>query len=170
VPARRDSSNRSEVRIRHAAPSDLAALIELENSTFTSDRMSARQLRHHLRNASAALLVAVSNREIAGSAVLFLHAGHRSARLYSIAVSARARGAGVGKALLAAAERAAAEHGRDLMRLEVRKENRAARTLYERAGYRRFGTKKRYYEDGHDAERYEKTLARRGAISSRSKR
>ena len=170
MPARRNSSNRPEVRVRRAAPSDLAALIELENSVFTSDRMSARQLRHHLRNASAAVLVAMRNRELVGSAVLFLHAGHRSARLYSIAVSPRARGAGVGKALLAAAERVAGEQGRDLMRLEVRKENKAARMLYEQHGYRRFGTKKRYYEDGHDAERYEKALARRGAISSRSRR
>jgi ribosomal-protein-alanine acetyltransferase len=167
VPARRDSSHDPEVRIRRAAPSDLAALIELENSVFTSDRMSARQLRHHLHNGSAAVLVAVRNREIVGSAVLFLHAGHHSARLYSIAVSARARGTGVGKVLLAAAECVAAERGRDLMRLEVRKENKAARTLYERHGYRRFGTKNRYYEDGHDAERYEKTLTRRGAVSSR---
>lgn len=170
MPARRISSNDPEVRIRRAAPSDLAALIELENSVFTSDRMSARQLRHHLRNASAAVLVATRKREIAGSAVLFLHAGHHSARLYSIAVSPRARGAGVGKALLAAAERVAVEQRRDLMRLEVRKENKAARTLYEHHGYRRFGTRKRYYEDGHDAERYEKTLARRGAVPSRFKR
>jgi ribosomal protein S18 acetylase RimI-like enzyme len=132
--------------------------------------MSARQLRHHLHNASAAVLVATRNREIVGSAVLFMHAAHRSARLYSIAVSARARGAGVGKTLLAAAERVAGDHGRDLMRLEVRKENKAARTLYEQRGYRSFGTKKRYYEDGHDAERYEKTLTRRGAQSSRFKR
>ena len=72
--------------------------------------------------------------------------------------------------MLAAAERIAGEKGRDLMRLEVRKENKAARTLYEHHGYRRFGTKKRYYEDGHDAERYEKALARRGAMSSRFKR
>ena len=115
MPARRNSSNDPEVRIRRAAPSDLAALIELENSVFTSDRMSARQLRHHLRNASAAVLVAIRNREIAGSAVLFLHAGHRSARLYSIAVSDKARGGGIGKILLAAAERVAREDGRDLM-------------------------------------------------------
>jgi ribosomal protein S18 acetylase RimI-like enzyme len=132
--------------------------------------MSARQLRHHLRNPSAAILVAMRNRELAGSAVLFLHAGHRSARLYSIAVSARARGAGIGRALLAAVERVAREYGRELMRLEVRKDNKAARALYKQHGYRRFGMKKRYYEDGHDAERYEKSLTRRGALSPSIKR
>ena len=71
---------------------------------------------------------------------------------------------------LSAFNLALSEDGRDLMRLEVRKDNKAARTLYERHGYRRFGAKKHYYEDGHDAERYEKTLARRGAISSRTRR
>ncbi|MGH8171614.1 MAG: ribosomal protein S18-alanine N-acetyltransferase [Rhodanobacteraceae bacterium] len=170
MPARRDSSTTSAVRIRRAVRSDLAALVDLENRTFASDRMSARQMRHHLDNASAGVLVAVSGGEVVGSAVVFLHPRHRSARLYSIAVSASARGLGVGKRLLEAAERMAGERGRDLMRLEVRNENAAARSLYEQQGYRHFGRRKRYYEDGHDAERYQKTLGPRGLVSSRARR
>ena len=165
MPARRDSSKRSSVRIRRATPSDLAALVDLENSTFISDRMSARQLRHHLDNASSAVLVATRDGEVVGSAVLFLHARHRSARLYSIAVSAGARGGGIGQVLLAAAERVATAQGRAVMRLEVRSENSPARKLYERNAYRSIGRRKGYYEDGHDAERYEKSLARRGLSS-----
>jgi ribosomal protein S18 acetylase RimI-like enzyme len=146
-------------------PSDLAALVDLENSTFVTDRMSARQLRHHLGNASSRMLVATRDGEIAGSALVFLHARHRSARLYSIAVSNRARGGGIGLALLRAAERVAISGGRSAMRLEVRAENAPARTLYERNGYRYIGRRKGYYEDGHDAERYEKALARRSPRS-----
>jgi ribosomal protein S18 acetylase RimI-like enzyme len=170
VPARRDSSDRPFVRIRRATPRDLAALVDLENASFVTDRMSARQLRHHLDNASSRVLVATRDGEIAGSAVVFLHARHRSARLYSIAVSDRARGGGIGLALLTAAERVASADGRSVMRLEVRGENAPARTLYERNGYRHIGNRKGYYEDGHDAERYEKALARRGPASSRTRR
>jgi len=43
------------------------------------------------------------------------------------------------------------------------------RKLYERNGYRSIGRRKGYYEDGHDAERYEKSLARRD-LSSGSRR
>lgn len=148
------------IRIRRARDGDLAALIELENSAFTSDRLSARQLRHHLRNRQAELLVAVRGEALLGAAVVFFHAGHRSARLYSIAVAAHARGSGIGAMLLTAAERAAQSRDSATLRLEVRTDNAAARQLYERRGYRRIATKVRFYEDGRDAFRYEKTLTR----------
>ena len=79
---------------------------------------------------------------------MFFHAAHRIARLYSIAVAPEARGTGIGEALLAAAERHARTRGAIAMRLEVRADNAAAQRLYERRGYRRFGIRRRYYEDG----------------------
>lgn len=162
MPARRTSSTTPAIRIRRARAADLAALVDLENASFQTDRMSARQLRHHIDNASAIVLVAARREEIVGSAVVFLHPRHRSARLYSIAVSEDARGAGIGKQLLAAAERIAKTGGRAALRLEVREENQSARALYERNGYVLRGIQRGYYEDGHDAVRYEKTLGRRG--------
>jgi len=160
VPPRAAAIDPTLVRIRRARRADLAALIELENRTFESDRLSARQLRRHLDNPAAVLLVAVRGDDVLGVAVVFSPPRHRAARLYSIAVSAHARGAGIGELLLAAAERAARARGKSLIRLEVRAENAAAQGFYERRGYRRFGTKPGFYEDGHDALRYEKALAR----------
>lgn len=145
-------------RIRRARVEDLAALIELENASFAVERMSARQLRRHLRSASATVVVAASQRRLLGAAVLFLRSRSRVGRLYSIAVAAEARGRGIGEALLQAVERAAARRGCDRLRLEVRLDNAAAQRLYERHGYRRFGLRRGYYEDGHDALRYEKAL------------
>jgi len=110
-------------------------------------------------NPAADVLVAVRGDAIVGAAVVFFHAGHRIPRLYSIAVAPEARGTGIGEALLAAAERAAKARGRRAFRLEVRTDNAAARRLYERRGYRVFGAKPRYYEDGCDAVRYEKALS-----------
>jgi ribosomal protein S18 acetylase RimI-like enzyme len=122
--------------------------------------MSARQLRRHLANPGAAVVVAILDREISGAAVVFFHSSHRIARLYSIAVAAQARGFGIGERLLKAAERIAQARKSAALRLEVRGDNAAAQRLYERRGYRRFGTRKHYYEDGRDALRYEKSFAR----------
>ncbi len=152
----------AEIRIRRARDADLARLVEIENAIFVTDRMSRRQLRHHLANPQADLLVATRAGEIAGAAVVFFHARHRVGRLYSIAVAAEARGTGVGKALLEAAERVARRRGRETFRLEVRTDNAHARRLYERRGYHAIGTKAGYYEDGCDAVRYEKALTRTG--------
>ena len=157
------------IRIRRARSADLAALVALENRVFATDRLSARQWRHHLANPGAAILVAGHGRDLVGAAVVFFQARHRIARLYSIAVAREARGAGVGEALLASAERTARARGSRALRLEVRTDNAAAQRLYERRGYCRFGRKERYYEDGATALRYEKTLVppRRGVSPSR---
>lgn len=148
----------SEVHIRRATSGDLAALVELENAAFAVERMSARQLRRHLESLSADVLVAIRERRVVGAAVLFFRRANHVARLYSIAVADSERGHGIGEALLAAAEQAARRRGSRTLRLEVRVDNAAAQRLYERRGYRRFGTRAGYYEDGQDALRYEKAL------------
>lgn len=145
-------------RIRRALPADLDALVALERAAFTTDHLSQRQYRRHLRSDSAAVLAAVDGSELLGKAVVFFHRGRDIARLYSIAVADAARGRGLGVALLAAAERNAYRHGARRMRLEVRQDNAAAIRLYERTGYRRFGAYAGFYEDGANAWRYEKGL------------
>ena len=149
----------NDLCVRRATVDDLVALVELENASFAVERMSARQLRRHLHSASALIVVATAQRRLLGAAVLFLRSRSRVGRLYSIAVAAGARGRGVGETLLQAVERAAAKRGCDRLRLEVRVDNAGAQRLYERHGYRRFGLRRGYYEDGHDALRYEKPLA-----------
>ena len=150
---------RRPFRIRPAHEEDLAPLIDLENRVFTADRMSARQWRHHLGSDSARVLVAVRSGRIIGAAVVFFHASHRIARLYSISVAPEARGEGIGEALLAASEQLARKRGATAMRLEVRTDNRPAQRLYERHGYGLFAVRFKYYEDGCDAKRYEKALS-----------
>lgn len=147
------------VHIRRATIDDLADLVELENSTFVIERMSARQLRRHLESLSAEILVATRQRRVVGAAVVFFRRANDIARLYSIAVAASERGNGLGEALLAAIAHAARRRGSRRLRLEVRSDNAAAQRLYERLGYRHFGSHANYYEDGHDAHRYEKPLA-----------
>ena len=145
-------------RVRRATVGDLSALVALEQATFSLDRMSGRQWRRHIDSVSADVLVAVRERQLIGAAIVFYRRGGDIARLYSIAVAAGERGAGTGAILLAAVEQAARRRGSKRLRLEVRADNAAAQRLYERAGYRQFGMRDAYYEDGADAQRYEKPL------------
>lgn len=147
-----------DFHVRRATSGDLGALVELENASFAVERMSERQLRRHLDSLSAEIFVAIRDRHVVGAAVLFFRRGSPVARLYSIAVAASERGRGVGECLLATAEGAARRRGARAIRLEVRAENRGAQRLYERSGWHRFGFRTAYYEDGHDALRYEKPL------------
>jgi [ribosomal protein S18]-alanine N-acetyltransferase len=143
------------IAIRPAQASDLDAIEDLERAVFAGDRLSRRSLKAFIASHNR-LLVATDPVGIVGYALVIWRRGGRLARLYSIAVSARMAGRGVGRALLAAAQTHAVEQGCAALRLEVREHNRRAIALYERLGYRRFGRYEDYYEDGSAALRLEK--------------
>lgn len=143
---------------RLAVPENLPQLLQLEEECFQQDRLSSRSVRRLIRVPSAGFLVAESAGELPGYALLLYRRGSEVARLYSLAISARARGQGLGSGLLERSERHAVERGCSRLRLEVRIDNEVAIGLYERRGYRRFGHIEGFYEDGSDAWRYEKTL------------
>ncbi len=147
------------MQIRDAEDADLDGLQALEARSFASDRMARRSLRRLIDGPSASLRVAVGRGELQGYHLVLFRKGSLVARLYSIAVDDRHRGAGVGARLLADAESVARDHGRDMLRLEVREDNAAAISLYERRGFTPIGRHAAYYADGTDALRYQKTLA-----------
>ena len=148
----------SQAHVRRASAADLDALVELEHHAFTTDRVSRAQYRRHVAGTTAAVLVAEIEARIVGSAVVFFRRGSDGARLYSVAVSDRVRGQGIGDVLVDAAELAARHHGCRRIFLEVRHSNASAIRLYERRGYRRIGAIPGFYEDGEDAWRYQKDL------------
>ncbi|MDP2732333.1 MAG: peptidase C39 family protein [Hoeflea sp.] len=82
----------------------------------------------------------------------------RQGRVELLAVAPGQAGKGYGRALLTAAESAAMEHDRILLRLEVREDNATAIALYKTASYRRIGRVPDYYADGMAALRFEKLL------------
>jgi ribosomal protein S18 acetylase RimI-like enzyme len=144
--------------IRAATPDDVAALVALENRVFETDRISERSFRRLLTRGHQATLVAETD-AIVGYITLLFHAGSSLARVYSIAVAPEARGLGLARKLLEAAEHAATAEGRAFIRLETRVDNIAAQTLFRSLGYRVFGHYPDYYEDHADAVRMEKLLA-----------
>ena len=68
------------------------------------------------------------------------------AELLTISVLPEARRSGIGAGLLAACEDGARASGAARLFLEVAEGNVAARTLYDRAGYRECGRRKGYYQ------------------------
>lgn len=144
--------------VRRAVATDEDALCALEQRVFCGDRLSRAQFRRHLDSDSALVLVCTDHGRLLGDAVVFFRRGATASRLYSLVAAPEARGRGVGRALLAAAERQSRRRRCSELRLEVRVDNERAIELYERAGYSRFGYRAEYYEDGCDAWRYHKTL------------
>ena len=144
--------------IRPARQGDMDALVVLERASFRGDRIARRSFRRALAVRNAAVIVEVARGWLRGYALVFFRAGSGVARLYSIAVDGAARGRGVGRGLLAEAERAARQRGRRTMRLEVRRDNGPSLALFRGAGYRQFGEIPDYYEDGMTALRFEKAL------------
>lgn len=145
--------------IRPGQATDLPALLALEQRSFDHDRMSRRSFARLLAGDTALWRVADSPDGVLGYALVLFRRSSRIARLYSIAIDAGVRGRGLGRTLLQAAERSAADRGADRMRLEVRPDNTAAIALYQAAGYRSIGRYPAFYEDGSDALRLEKALS-----------
>lgn len=144
--------------IRTARADDVDALCAIENAVFEGDRISRRSFRQLIDHETAQALVAESNGSVAGYAMVLFRKGSGVARLYSFAIAPDFGGKGIGRSLLDAAEHVAYEHGRMMLRLEVREDNARAIRLYEQNGYRKIGQEPDYYEDGMTALRYEKTL------------
>lgn len=127
------------------------ALLDLENSCFESDRIARRNLRRLLCSPSALCIGAFQGKELAGSMVVLFRSNSSIARIYSLAVAPHTRGLGIGKRMIAKAEREARARGCRCLRLEVRMDNPAAIRLYERCGFTDTKMRPGYYEDGTDA-------------------
>lgn len=134
-------------RLRAAMPSDARGIEALEK-LFPGNRMRLPSIRRILRVPSARVWVVEGSEGIVGALMLLTRADTRYARVYSLAVAPQARGQGLGKRLLRAAERWAQQAGCAGMRLEVRASNRIARKLYAAQGYREIARLEGYYDDG----------------------
>ncbi|GJD85790.1 GNAT family N-acetyltransferase [Methylobacterium haplocladii] len=148
--------------VRLAVAADIDALVALENASFVDERATRRAIRYSLRSPTMSVLAAVTDdaegEVLVGAATIERRRGSRIARLASIAVSSSRSGQGLGSLLLDAVEVEALAQGCSLLRLEARTDNLGAIRLYERRGYRHYGTKPDYYQDGTAALCFEKML------------
>ncbi len=144
--------------IRPAKLSDIDQLTGIEKRCFETDLISRRQWRYLLTRSHADILLSEDNEGLAGYVMVLYNRATSVARLYSIAIEERARGMGIGRRLVNAAETAARDQGRFYIRLEIREDNAASLRLFEGLGYHRFGVLADYYEDHMPALRFEKSL------------
>ena len=146
--------------LRPARLSDLDALLQLENATFTSDLLSRRRMRHWVGASNGIFIVAVDASDaLAGYALVFTRRDSTSARIYSLALAPSARGQGLGSRLIRDIEQRCRAAGFTHIYLEVAHDNRPALALYDKLGYARIRSLPQFYEDGKDAWRMEKALA-----------
>jgi len=151
------------MRVRRARLADLDALVRLEQS-FSSDRLSRASFRHLLRRGHAEIWVCENHGEVAGNAVVLYRRGIRAARCYSLVVRPTERRRGIARTLMKRAEAAALARGCREMRLEVRPDNAAAVGFYRKHGYETTGKFPGFYEDGSEAMKMCKRLARAAEI------
>ncbi|MDZ4257829.1 MAG: ribosomal protein S18-alanine N-acetyltransferase [Gemmatimonadales bacterium] len=133
----------SRCQLRPTDLADLPALVALERAAF-SDPWTASQLAQALDDESAVALVLEDGPgEVVGSVLARVVADE--AEVLTIAVAPSHRRRGLGRRLLDAAIAAAADRGAATVWLEVRASNRAARGMYESAGFVAAGLRRGYY-------------------------
>jgi len=141
--------------VRRAGAEDIAFLAELEKAIFSLPQ-SAKDFETMLDAPDKVLLVAEQD----GRAVGYIGAYTvcRETDILTIAVDPAARRCGVGKCLLAALIDTLREDS-DVIFLEVRESNAAARSLYASFGFAELGKRRGYYKfPTEDAVLYKKEL------------
>lgn len=141
-----------------AVTADVKGLVELEETCFETDRLSARQYRYFIKKPTALVISARHGSSVIAAAVVLFRKNSRIARLYSLAVHPDYRQRGLAAELNEFAEKCARRFHCHEIRLEVRKDNRKAIRFYEKHGYTHMGEYRKFYEDGADALRMRKLL------------
>jgi ribosomal-protein-alanine N-acetyltransferase len=126
-------------------------VLPLERELFVDDRWTERTYWSELGQLDTRhYLVALEGNDVVGYAGLCDYPDE--AFVQTIAVAATSQGKGLGARLLQALLDEAERRGQHRVLLEVRADNEAAITLYERFGFRRTGVRRGYYQpSGTDA-------------------
>jgi ribosomal-protein-alanine N-acetyltransferase len=135
--------------IRRAGLSDVATIYRIERKCFGRRSFSKSHIIWLLKNPSAVTYIYYHG-EQAVAAIMLKEEGE-AARVVSIGVVPDHRRRGIGKELMALAEREMRGKGVRVMKLEVSVSNEGAIAFYKRLGYVYDGVLKGYYSWGEDA-------------------
>ncbi|HYE20387.1 MAG TPA: GNAT family N-acetyltransferase [Tepidisphaeraceae bacterium] len=141
-----------EITIRAATRADLEGVNALEQSCFSTYKLSRRQLSYLQARQTAVFLVAEADGQIVGEGIALVrhHKSGTSGRIYSLAVDPARRGLGLGERLMKQMLAQLAGQGVRRVYLEVEGSNLGALKLYERLGFATIGKLPDYYGEGHD--------------------
>ena len=145
------------MKLRTATAADIPALVAISVECGTAAQWSEAAYRRMLSANSDYEVIVAAEQEVVGFAVA--HVIGPEWELENVAVAAPAQRRGIGSALVNDIIRRAAARGANVVYLEVRESNAAARQLYLRCGFRETGRRPRYYsQPPEDAVLYEKRL------------
>lgn len=133
------------IALRTAVADDLDAIMALEQASFALTAWSRQTMAKEMASEWGRYVVAVDD---AGDVVGYvgLRAVGVEGDIQTIAVAASARGAGLGRRLLAEAQQDARMRGVRELFLEVREDNAPARSLYASEGFEEIGVRPGYYQ------------------------
>ena len=134
--------------IRKASVADVGEIVGLETISHDQDHFGRRQFRYLLTKANAVTLVTLIRGKIIGACVIAFRKGSGVCRIYNLMVHPEHRRRGLGEGLLEEATKLSIKRGCRLIRLEVRQDNKAAISFYERYGFIRGEAIVDYYENG----------------------
>ncbi|MGC2520146.1 MAG: ribosomal protein S18-alanine N-acetyltransferase [Burkholderiales bacterium] len=132
---------RSAPRFEPMAEADLEAVLGIEQGIYAFP-WTLGNFRDSIR-AGYSCWVCRDARELIGYAVLMLAAGE--AHLLNLSIAAQRQRQGHGRRLLDHLIEVARKHGTQLLFLEVRPSNEAAKRLYGGYGFRQVGVRRDYY-------------------------
>lgn len=139
------------IKIEDASITHLDRLFEIEMECFKNEAFTKQQIAQLLTNQNCISLIAKENDKIVGFVIGMVYdeddvlTGH----ILTIDVSLSHRRKGVGIKLLQELEKIFKEKDAKICRLEVREDNIAAFSLYQKLGYRKIGRLHYYYGDAH---------------------
>ena len=137
------------VRLRPMRWWHIDAVHRIEREVFDADPWTVEQFWGELAQPTRRYVVACDEDDVIGYAGLFVLPP--DADVQTIAVAASGQGRGVGAQLLDSLVAQAAQEGCDQLMLEVRSDNEAAISLYQRHGFEQISVRRDYYAPGVDA-------------------
>jgi GNAT superfamily N-acetyltransferase len=144
------STNPNELRVRAARKEDAAALAQLANELehpTTPEEVAERFSAATRQHTYALIVVELPSGELAGFMELVVERLIDAAPRVNVAglvVSKAHRGRGIGRALMAHAEKWAIERGCRIVHLRTNLKRAGAHAFYERLGYEHFKTQKAF--------------------------
>ena len=134
---------------------DIPKIVEIEKVCF-SDPWTVEAFESGMSNPFFHSVLLEDGGQVCGYACQFVI--FEDAEILNLAVSPAYRRKGLGRELLKELESYAKEKQAERTLLEVREGNLPARSLYEAWGFKAFGVRKNYYEDGENAVLMEKVF------------
>ncbi len=141
----------AEVTVEEASIKHLDRLYEVEMECFEREAFTRRQIAYLLTDYDSVSLIARVDGEIVGFIIGKIYVSGKSAigHILTIDVAPEHRRRGIGLKLLQNIEKMFRCKGVKICCLEVREDNIAALSLYQKFGYKKVGRLENYYGNAH---------------------